>query len=141
MPVTLNVYGKQQLMARLVDLRTARLANSTEEGIKKIVIAIRDDAKAFCPVGTPESTGIKGYVGGSLRDSIRLQTFQNPGTYIRRLGVSAGGYVVNPNSGRKVDYAAYVEKGTSKMLPRPFLRNAIERHKDKLPRMYRGRRI
>lgn len=27
-------------------------------------------AKALCPVGTPESTGIPGYVGGRLRNSI-----------------------------------------------------------------------
>lgn len=30
-------------------------------------------AKAICPVGTPESTGKPGYIGGTLRNSITNQ--------------------------------------------------------------------
>ena len=93
-------------------------------------------AKALCPVGTPESTGIRGYRGGTLRNSITHQ-------------------VVNENTlevGTNVEYAPYVELGTGPnfnpppdwehfeaskgigigkgyVTSRPYLRPAIENHK------------
>lgn len=92
-------------------------------------------AKKLCPVGTEESTGIKGYRGGTLRNSI---TFRVEG---EELAV-----------GSNVEYAPYVELGTgphfkpppewetfdtergsgvgrSYVRPRPYLRPAIEDHK------------
>lgn len=68
-------------------------------------------AKKLCPVGTPESTGIKGYVGGTLRNSLTHKA-QTDVVYI----------------GTNVKYGKYVELGTSKMTKRPFLRPAIEGH-------------
>lgn len=61
-------------------------------------------AKQACPVGTPESTGIKGYVGGRLRSSISY----TPG-YLKC------------SVGTNVEYGPYVELGTYKMAARPFL--------------------
>ena len=56
-------------------------------------------AKAQCPVGTVKSTGIKGYRGGTLRNSI---TFQ----------VEKEGSTVGVAIGTNVEYASFVELGT-----------------------------
>lgn len=130
MPLTLKLTGADNLVARLVDLRTARLKKSTEDNIRQICIDIRDTAKAKAPVDT-----------GSLQASIRLQTYHATGSAIIKLGVSAGGYVTNPRTGRIVNYARFVEYGTSRMRAQPYMRPAIEQHKSRLPKMYRGRRI
>ena len=91
-------------------------------------------AKARCPVGTPESTGKAGYMGGTLRNSITYQV-EDDGVKI----------------GSNVEYAPYVELGTGPFFdtppawveydgergsgvgtgfvrPRPYLRPAIEDH-------------
>jgi len=62
-------------------------------------------AKKATPVGTPESTGIKGYKGGRLRASIQYQ----------RKGPRACRVSTN------VFYAVFVELGTSRMRARPYL--------------------
>lgn len=93
-------------------------------------------AKKLCPVGTVESTGKKGYRGGTLRNSIahRVQ-----------------GDVLSVGS--NVEYAPYVELGTGPhfepppewerfesekgkgvgrayVKPRPYIRPAIEEHRE-----------
>lgn len=70
-------------------------------------------AKQLCPVGTPESTGIPGYQGGTLRNSITHQQMDEKTEII----------------GTNVKYAPFVELGTYKMKARPFLRPAAENHK------------
>ena len=69
-------------------------------------------AKALCPVGTPESTGKPGYVGGRLRNSISHQVVSTNEVHI----------------GTNVEYAPYVELGTYKMSARPYLRPAVTNH-------------
>ena len=130
MPMTLKVYGTNKLMARLAELRTIRLMKRTEDNMKATAEKIRDDAKAIVPVDT-----------GSLKTSIRLQVRPRPSAHKINVSVSAGGYVTNPKTGLKVNYASFVEYGTRKMAPRPYMRPAIEKHKAELPKMYRGRRI
>jgi phage gpG-like protein len=39
-------------------------------------------AKMKCPVGTPESTGIPGYMGGTLRNSLTHAVTNEPACYI-----------------------------------------------------------
>lgn len=68
-------------------------------------------AKGYCPVGTPESTGIPGYIGGTLRNSIS-HTNDGESAYI----------------GTNVEYAPYVELGTRHMHPRHYLKKAAENH-------------
>ena len=94
-----------------------------------------DYAADLCPVGTEESTGIKGYPGGTLKESIT-------------------GRIVNGDTlevGSNVEYAPYVELGTGPHFvpppewerfeaekgkgvgkayvhPRPYIRPAIEDH-------------
>jgi hypothetical protein len=53
---------------------------------------------------------------GSLRDSIRVER-GGKGQFWREVRVRAGGYVVNPKTGRLVDYAVFVEKNYPFMLP------------------------
>jgi len=63
-------------------------------------------AKALCPVGTPESTGKKGYRGGTLRNSITYEVdpdSDNPSVTI----------------GSNVEYAPYVELGTGQFFEPP----------------------
>ena len=60
-----------------------------------------------------EMTGIAGYIGGTLRNSIAHQVVADENAV----------YV-----GTNVEYAPYVELGTSKMAKRPYLKPAIEDH-------------
>lgn len=82
---------------------TKELLNALEGASEKIMtmIGIKAEkyAKALCPVGTSESTGIKGYRGGTLRNSI---TFQ----------VEKEGSTVGVAIGTNVEYAPFVELGT-----------------------------
>lgn len=103
--------------------------------LKMIGVKAEKYAKALCPVGTPESTGIRGYKGGTLRNSITHQV---------------NGDVLEV--GTNVEYAPYVELGTGPnfspppdweqfsstkgtgvgkgyVTSRPYLRPAIENHK------------
>lgn len=51
----------------------SQLDDVTELILTKIGMKIEKFAKALCPVGTPESTGKKGYRGGTLRNSITYE--------------------------------------------------------------------
>lgn len=107
---------------------------ATAQALTMIGLKLEKYAKALCPVGTVESTGIKGYRGGTLRNSITYE-------------VRGQSVVVGSN----VEYAPYVELGTgpnftpppdweqftskpgsgvghSYVHPRPFLRPAVEDH-------------
>lgn len=100
-----------------------------------IGMKIEKYAKALCPVGTTESTGKKGYRGGTLRNSI---TYQVDGDQVW--------------AGSNIEYSPYVELGTGPnfvpppdweqftsvpgvgtghgyVRPRPYLRPAVEDHK------------
>ncbi len=70
-------------------------------------------AKELAPVGTPESTGIPGYHGGTLRNSITHEQWDEKTEVI----------------GSTVDYSKFVELGTYKMKARPFMRPAAENHR------------
>lgn len=93
-------------------------------------------AKILCPVGTPASTGIPGYIGGSLKKTIRKEKRAHPKGNIVYQGIRAGGYVTNPNTGRIVDYARHQEYGTSKMRPRPYMRPALRWAKRRTSRFF-----
>lgn len=106
-----------------------------DKALTKIASKVEKYAKALCPVGTVESTGKKGYRGGTLRNSIEAKV-ENGDTLI---------------AGSNVEYAPYVELGTGPYFEpppdwedfssskgsgvghgyvhaRPFLRPAIEDH-------------
>lgn len=130
---SIDIVGKSRFIARLIKMKKA-LDPVVEAAALTTAYEIKETAKELCPVGTPESTGKPGYIGGSLRQSIRIQRFARPAAHTLRVGVSAGGYITNPNSGRKVDYARFVHEGTSRMPARPFLKQAYDKHRRNLPR-------
>lgn len=69
-------------------------------------LEMESEAKKAAPVGTPESTGIKGYAGGRLRGSI----------HYRPTDFGYGAEIFT-----NVEYAGYVNNGTSRMKARPFM--------------------
>lgn len=79
--------------------------------LEKVGIAAEGYAKNACPVGTPESTGIPGYQGGTLRNSITHQV-DGDSVYI----------------GTNVEYGKYVELGTRRMEAKPYLKPAATNH-------------
>lgn len=117
------------------------LQEASARALEMIGLKAEGYAKQLCPVGTVESTGKKGYRGGTLRNSYT--------------------HVVNEDSvtiGSNVEYAPYVELGTGPYFeappeweqfesqkgsgvgsgyvhPRPHLRPAIENHKDEYKRI------
>lgn len=96
-----------------IDSVMQKTNDSINRALEMIGIEAEKFAKALCPVGTPESTGIAGYMGGTLRNSIAHQVvMQETAVYV----------------GTNVKYAPYVELGTSKMAKRPYLKPAIEDH-------------
>jgi hypothetical protein len=85
-----------------------KMADYAEEVLLDAAHLIVGLAQVYCPVDT-----------GSLRDSIRVER-GGQGMRWRQVSVRAGGYVTNPKTGRKVDYAWYVEYGVY-----PFMTTAI----------------
>lgn len=79
--------------------------------IKKHGSQMQTKAQRNAPVGTPESTGIPGYVGGTLKRNIDLK-------------ITSGGMAaeVEPTA----EYAPYVELGTRFMEAQPYLKPAFE---------------
>jgi hypothetical protein len=69
---------------------------------------------------------------GSLRDSIRVER-GGEGLNWRQIKVRAGGYVVNPKTGKLVNYAIYQELKTG------FLRLAVEEVKPTIAGMIESR--
>lgn len=112
-----NVKGLEKLISVL-----QKIPDELEREVDGLVFlnaqAIEEDAKNHAPVGTPESTGIKGYIGGSLKQGIRA-------IRIGKLRVS-----IKTNITGNAPYSAYVEYGTHKMRAQPYL----------FPAFFRGRK-
>jgi HK97 gp10 family phage protein len=87
------------------------------EAFNHATVKVQRKAKDYAPVGTPESTGIKGYIGGRLKDSIMRKPYKG-GSY------KNGGLVYT-----NTEYAVYQEFGTKFMPPsnngRGFLRASV----------------
>ena len=113
-------------------------------GLETCGLVAEGYAKKLAPVGTPESTGIPGYIGGLLRGSIThalsgkqpaISNYQdNAGT---RRGSYSGTAPEESDSnksavyiGTNVEYAPYVCLGTINMKAQPFLKPAVNDHKD-----------
>lgn len=96
---------------RIPEVKSA-LQSKAQKALESIGLLAEGYAKALCPVGTPESTGIKGYIGGTLRNSLTHQVVGSEIVYI----------------GTNVEYGKYVELGTVKKTKRPYLEPAIKGH-------------
>jgi len=95
---------------------TAGLDPLTATILKSVAKEVKEEAKELVPVDT-----------GSLRKSIRVTSTAKVAGKITRVGVRAGGYEVNPKTGNLVNYAIYVEFGTSRQTPQPYLIPAANR--------------
>jgi HK97 gp10 family phage protein len=96
----------------VLDRITKELKPKARRIVQKYGVQVMSDSAQNAPVGTEASTGIKGYVGGSLRNSITSES--------RMTGDMT--YTVSDG----VEYGVYQEFGTSKMAAQPFMRPAIE---------------
>lgn len=125
-------------MADLIDNSAAVLGaldNVKPRILEMIGIKAEKYAKALCPVGTPESTGIKGYRGGTLRNSITHQVngeVLSVGTnveYAPYVELGTGPYFSPPPDWEQFGSAKGSGIGKGYVRPRPYLRPAIEDHK------------
>lgn len=114
-------------MSFTIDIQVNNIAEALAElELKKNIVLeicgskIENYAADLAPVGTPETTGIPGYKGGSLRSTIRHE-MEDSDTVAIKAGGIRGIY-------RDVNYAVYVEMGTRKMKAQPYLRPAVENH-------------
>lgn len=85
---------------------------ATGRDLMRRAIRVHSRAVAICPVGTPESTGKPGYLGGTLRSSLTWELDRDAE------GLSA-------KVGTNVEYGPYVELGTRFMDAQPFLVPAL----------------
>ena len=109
----IKVVGMEKLQKKLKK-------NINMEAVKKKVRQhggqLQEKAQRNAPVGTPESTGIPGYIGGTLKRSIGID-------------ITDGGMTaeVEPTA----EYAPYVEYGTRFMEAQPYLKPAFDDQKEK----------
>jgi len=107
--MSLRVVGAEKVKKNL-GLLVREIDPVVVDALKKVAEKVKEEAKSNCPVDT-----------GALRKSIRRITTAERKGHVTRVGVRAGGYEMNPKTGRLVDYAVYVEMGTSRQRPQPFL--------------------
>ena len=98
----------------LENLESTLLDKARLERVKTVVAKngsrLQTQAQRNAPVGTPESTGIPGYVGGTLRRSIDLS-------------IKDGGLTADVRA--TAHYAGYVELGTRFMAAQPYMKPAF----------------
>ena len=99
--VDLNTWTVKQDIADIPN----KILEGAEEAIMQVAHLMSGLAQVHVRVDT-----------GSLRDSIRVER-GGQGMHWREVKVRAGGYVVNPKTGKLVDYAAAVEAKYPYMRP------------------------
>lgn len=93
------------LVSQASDIQIAR-------ALEKIGLKAEGYAANLTPVGTPESTGIPGYIGGTLKNSMTHKV------------VGKAVYI-----GTNVEYAPYIEYGTSRGIkPKHMIKKAVTEH-------------
>jgi len=110
MIITITVEGLEKALEGF-ERFVRELPESAAEGVKDVAEFHADVARALVPVDT-----------GSLQKSIRVDTESEDTRFTAT--VTAGGKIVNPKTGRIVDYVHYVEFGTSKTRAQPFMEPA-----------------
>src|SRR5260221_2864243 len=104
-----TVLGMDAVFANL-DAHLIRQTNRANKAIHLAGLTGQGVAKKNCPVGTPESTGIKGYHGGRLRQSIMVDN----------------SVFLESTFATNIYYALWAHECTKKMRGRPFLRQGFK---------------
>lgn len=114
----------------------AELERTKKKVLKTIGERAERYAKELCPVGTSESTGIQGYRGGTLRDSItnrvngdKMELGSNV-KYAPYVELGTGPHFTPPPEWEKFTTERGKGIGKAYVKPRPFIRPAIEDHRD-----------
>jgi len=102
----------QSVKTSLAELPTKMMDYAFEVMLKQAEL-IKGLAQVYCPVET-----------GSLRDSIRVERGGENKQW-RQIKVRMGGYVTNPKTGKKVNYAGFQEFGTKFIVAKLFLTQAV----------------
>ena len=119
-----------------------KIKAAVSKGLETCGLVAEGYAADLAPVGTPESTGIPGYIGGLLRGSITHALSGKQAaksTYQDNAGKRRGSYSgtapeegdANKKAvyiGTNVEYAPYVCLGTIHMAAQPFLKPAVADH-------------
>ncbi|MEI3415598.1 MAG: hypothetical protein V8Q88_10565 [Christensenellales bacterium] len=100
-------------------------------------------AKDKCPVGTVESTGKKGYIGGTLRNSIThrvdgdVMSLGSNVEYAPYVSLGTGPYFEAPPEWEQFTTTRGSGVGKSYVRPRPYIRPAIEDHREEYKEIMR----
>jgi len=114
----------------------SEMKKATAGALEIIGLKAEKYAKALCPVGTSESTGKKGYRGGTLRNSITHSVNEKESTvtigsnveYAPYVELGTGPYFQAPPQWEQFDAPRGSGVGHSYVRPRPYLKPAIENH-------------
>lgn len=110
------------------------LDSDVQKALTMIGIKAEKYAKARCPVGTPESTGKKGYRGGTLRNSITFEVQEDELTvgsnveYAPYVELGTGPYFEAPPEWEQFTTSQGSGGGSGYVKPRPYLKPAIADH-------------
>ena len=80
---------------------------------------VRDDAKVFSPKDTH-----------SLEETITADPVEVDGDAVSARVTAGGRGVINPKTGKEVDYARHQEMGTSKMPAQPYMGPAAAKNRE-----------
>ena len=100
-------------------------------------------AKDKCPVGTVESTGKKGYIGGTLRNSIThrvdgdVMSLGSNVEYAPYVSLGTGPYFEAPPEWEQFTTPRGSGVGISYVWPSPYIRPAIEDHREEYKEIMR----
>lgn len=126
---------------------TPRLLEALDSWAERVLtlwgMTVQDYAQLLVPTGTADSTGIEGYVGGALKQSLTFvldltkKTVTIGSNLLYSIWVELGtGIFAEKGSGRKTPWVWMDFNGkfhaTRGMKARPFLRPAVENHIDEL---------
>ena len=119
---------------------TDQIKKAAEQAVKRAMRMIggqaEKHAKALCPVGTVESTGKKGYRGGTLRNSIThyeddlSTTVGSNVEYAPYVELGTGPFFTPPPDWEKFDTPKGSGIGHGYVKPRKFLQPAMADHLD-----------
>lgn len=106
--IEIEVTGLEEAMRKMGNLK-AKLHDEVTQAVKEVADMVVDEAKTYAPIRT-----------GVLKRSIQIKEVDN---FNSAVTIEAA-----------APYAGFVEYGTSKQPPQPFMRPPLDHAVDELPR-------